>query len=105
MPSFARWPRPGVSVGLEIVPPTLMIAVGHPLLGCAALGCILALSTLQSVILVRSAQARHRAILTYAQDTTNMGGDPSAVIAALREHGGDYDDVSLPPWPGRHPEP
>jgi hypothetical protein len=45
LPGFS-WPR--ISTGLEILPPTLMVALGHPWLGAAVLGAVLASSALQS---------------------------------------------------------
>lgn len=96
-------------VGLEIVPPTLIIAMGHPWLGAATLGGVLAVSALQSWIVVRSDQERHRAILSYAQDATSMGNDPAPVIAALRAGSADDGGESQRPenegWSGRPPWP
>jgi hypothetical protein len=47
-------------------------------------------------MIVRSDRDRHRAMLSYAQDTTNMGGDPSSVIAALqRSADGDGEPTQL----------
>jgi len=83
-----------IAAGLEMVPPTLMIAMGHPWLGAATLGGVLAASALQSWIVVRSAQERHRAVLSYAQDATSMGNDPAPVIAALRGNAAGDDDES-----------
>lgn len=110
------WPR--ISTGLEILPPTLMVALGHPWLGAAVLGAVLASSALQSRMWVRPEQERHRALLSFAQDSTSMGGDPTTVIAALQRRAGDAeDDGVLPelslrgeesrnpagPWPHRPP--
>ncbi|MGH3794612.1 MAG: hypothetical protein ACRDSP_06950 [Pseudonocardiaceae bacterium] len=78
--------------GFEILPPTLMVLRNYPVWGAATLGAVLAASALQSWIVVRSEQDRHRAILSYAQDTTTMGGDPSSVIAALQGSGGSSED-------------
>jgi len=86
---------------LEILPPTLMVALGDPWLGAAALGAVLASSALQSRMWVRSEQERHRALLSYAQDSTNMGGDPTAVIAALQRRAGDAEDDGVPELPPR----
>lgn len=83
MSRFSRNPWPWI-VGLDVLPPTLLVAMGHPWLGVAALGALLGSSTLLSVLHLRSAQEQHRAILSFAQDATTMGGDPSPVIAALR---------------------
>jgi hypothetical protein len=88
--------------GLELLPPTLMVAMGHPWLGAGTLGAVLGVSALQSWMHIRSVEQQHRAVLSYAQDTTNMGGDPSPVIAALRGErstGGPKAD-SAPPTPG-----
>src|SRR5215204_7012808 len=98
--------RPHIAVGLEkvpstlMVPPTLMIAMGHPWLGAATLGGVLAASAIQSWIVVRSAQERQRAVLSYAQDATNLGTDPAPVIAALRRHAAAEDDEA----PSRPPD-
>jgi hypothetical protein len=76
-----------------------MIAMGHPWLGAATLGGVLMVSALQSWMVVRSARDQHRALLSYAQTTTNMGGDPTTVITALRGSGGEEDEgpPALPP--------
>lgn len=84
MVQSTRFPWPRFSCGLEVLPPTLMIVLGHPWLGAATLGGVLVASMVQSWILVRSEQEQQKAILTYAQSTTSMGGDPRGVIAALR---------------------
>jgi len=102
LPGFS-WPR--ISPGLEILPPTLMVALGDPWLGAATLGAVLASSALQSRMWVRSEQERHRALLSYAQDATSMGGDPTTVIAALQRRVGDAeDDGMLPELPPRGEE-
>jgi hypothetical protein len=95
MVQSTRVPWPRISSGLEMLPPTLMIAFGHPWLGAATLGGVLISSTLQSWILVRSEQEQQRAVLSYAQNTTSMGGDPTTVIAALRGRvSGTHDEPS-----------
>jgi len=94
LPGFS-WPR--ISTGLEILPPTLMVALGHPWLGAAVLGAVLASSALQSWMWVRSEQERHRALLSFAQDSTSMGGDPTTVITALQRRAGDAGDDGVPP--------
>lgn len=82
-----------ISTGLEMLPPTLMVVLGYPWLGAASMGVVLASSALVLRMLVRSDQERHRATLSYAQDATYMGGDPTTVIAALhRVPGDDLDD-------------
>lgn len=86
-----RFPWPRVSTGLEILSPMMLIVLGHPWLGVATLGGVLASATLQSWIVIRSAQEWHRAVLSYAQDTTSVGGDPSGVIAALHGMPGDVE--------------
>jgi hypothetical protein len=101
---------------LEILPPTLMVVMGHPWLGAATLGAVLAATGLQAWLVARTAQERHRAILSYAQDATSMGNDPTTVIAALQGKAADeidellspsradeQDKQSLPPWPPRPP--
>lgn len=110
------WPR--IPAGLEILPPTLMVALGDPWLGAVSLGAVLGFSALQSRMWVRAEQERHRALLSYAQDSTNMGGDPTTVITALQQRAGDAVDdgvlTEVPPrgersreqavlWPPRPP--
>lgn len=89
MTRFSRiaWSR---SQGLYVLPPTLMVALGHPWLGSATLVVVLGASALQVWMVGRSTREQHRDLLAYAQNTTSMGGDPSPVIAALR---GDAVDV------------
>jgi hypothetical protein len=102
------WPR----IGMEVVPPTLLIALGHPWVGAGLMGGALVVSAFQSWLVVRSAQERQRAILSYAQDATSMGTNPAPVIAALRGtvHGEDESPAGplehdgpagVPLW--RHP--
>lgn len=71
---------PWISTGLEMLPPTLMVVLGYPWLGAACLGAVLACSVQHSRMLVRFEQERHKATLSYAQDATSMGGDPTTVI-------------------------
>lgn len=86
-----------ISTGLEMLPPTLMVVLGYPWLGAASMGVVLASSALVLRMLVRSEQERHRATLSYAQEATYMGGDPTTVIAALhRVPGDDLDDHRMP---------
>jgi hypothetical protein len=75
-----------------MVPPTLMVVLGDPWLGAATLGGVLAVSTLRSWMFVRSGRDRQRAILSYAQDSTTMGGDPATVIAALHAGASSIED-------------
>lgn len=83
-----------ITIGFEIVPPTLMVALDHAVLGAATLGGVLAASTLRVWMLVRADRDRQRAILSYAQDSATMGGDPAPVIAALHAGGHPSDDES-----------
>jgi hypothetical protein len=85
MSRFSRFRTPTISAGLEIVPPTLMVIMGYPWMGAATFAAVLASSVLQSRMLVRSAQERHRAILAYAQSAVSMGSDPASVITALQD--------------------
>ncbi|MGH4014528.1 MAG: hypothetical protein ACRDSL_11515 [Pseudonocardiaceae bacterium] len=85
-----------ITVGFEIVPPTLMVALGHPWLGAATLGGVLAASTLRWWMLVRSERDRQRAILSYAQNSATMGGDPATVIAALHAGPSGVEDDDEP---------
>jgi len=103
---------PRLTAGLEIVPPTLMIVTGHPWLGAATLASVLAVSALQSWIMVRSEEERHRATLSFAREATSMGNDPAPVIAAMRSGpageggespGADAEDRRRPPWFDRPP--
>lgn len=93
----SRFPWPRTSAGLEIVPPTLLIVKDYPWLGAGALGAVLVASAVQSRMAARSAQERHQAILSYARDATSMGGDPTAVIAALQRRTDDAEDDGVPP--------
>ncbi len=81
-----------ISTGLGMLPPCLMIIVGYPWLGAASMGVVVASFALVLRMLVRSDQERHRASLSYAQDATYMGGDPTTVIAALHRVPGDEPD-------------
>jgi len=80
---FSRVPWSRIS-GLDILPPTLMVAMGHPWLGSATLGVVLGSSALHAWMSHRSEREQDRAFLSFAQDATTLGGDPSPVIAALR---------------------
>ena len=91
----SQWAR--ITVGFEILPPTLMVAFDHAVLGAATLGGVLAAATLRSWMHMRSERDRQRAILSYAQNSTTMGGDPATVIAAL--HAGGNDEA---PFGGRY---
>jgi hypothetical protein len=95
MSRLANLPR-GVSDGLQILPPTLMVVMGYPLMGAATLGGVLIATAFQSRMLVRAAQERHRAILAYAQSATSMGSDPAPVITALQGRSADYEDDEPP---------
>ncbi|MGH3978881.1 MAG: hypothetical protein ACRDRZ_07755 [Pseudonocardiaceae bacterium] len=99
MARLTRFTWSKISTGLEMLPPTLMVAMGHPWLGAGTLGAVLASAALQSRMQVRSAQERHQAILSYARDTVSMGGDPTTVIAALQGRAGDAEDDGVPPEP------
>lgn len=89
----AQW----ITTALEMVPPTVMVALGYPWLGAATIAAVLTCAVLQSRMEVRSAQQQHRATLMYAQDATNMGGDPTTVIAAM--HGGQPQHGAPPELP------
>lgn len=80
-----------IFAGLAMVPPTVMVFL-NPWLGAASLGVVWACFALVLRMLIRSDQERHRATLSYAQDATNMGGDPTTVIAALHRTPGDVMD-------------
>lgn len=86
----SQWAR--ITVGFEMVPPTLLVVLGNPWLGAATLGGVLAVSTLRSWMFVRSERDRQRAILSYAQNSTTMGGDPATVIAALHAGASTIED-------------
>lgn len=85
-----------ITVGFEIVPPTLMVAFDHAVLGAATLGVVLAATTLRSWMHMRSERDRQHAILSYAQDSATMGGDPATVIAALHAGWTNTDDEEFP---------
>lgn len=72
-----------ILAGLEILPAILLVALGHPLLGAAALVAVLVVYAALSWMIVRSERDWRRAILSYAQDNTYMGRDPTKVVTAL----------------------
>ncbi|HEY2724270.1 MAG TPA: hypothetical protein VGI84_06255 [Pseudonocardiaceae bacterium] len=90
---------PWIITGLGMLPPTVLIVLHHAWLGAATLCAVLFCAVLQIRLEVRAAQQRHQATLTYAQDATNMGGDPTTVIAAL--HGGQPQHGAPPELPAR----
>ena len=84
---MSRSPHPRLAPalgGLELVPPTLLIAVGHPLLGVATLAGVLVWWVLQLRMITRAEQRRDETILSYAHTSATMGADPSSVVAAMR---------------------
>ena len=95
---MSRLPRLRVptTAGLELVPPTLMVSMGYPWAGAATVGAVLLTWVLQARIVVRSAQKRHEAVLSYAHAATNLGADPAGVIMALYA-AGDADAAEPPP--------
>jgi hypothetical protein len=92
MSRLPRFRSATLAVGLEIVPPTLLVAMDHPWMGTATLAAVLASSITHSRMRLRSAQERHQAILSYAQAAASMGSDPATVINALRGTRYDLDD-------------
>ncbi len=99
MSRLLRFRSAALPAGVEILPPTLMVAMDHPWMGAATLGAVLASSILQARMRLRSAQERHQAILSYAQAATSMGGDPATVITAMRgatDDAGDGLTTELP---------
>lgn len=73
-----------IMTGLQILPAVLLVIMGDPGLGAVVLGAVLVVSALQSWMIIRSERDWQRSILTYAQDNTYMGRDPTKVISALR---------------------
>jgi hypothetical protein len=86
------------------VPSTVMIVTQHAWLGAGTVAGVLVAWVVCEVMVVRSQQARDAAILDYAQTATNLGGDPTPVITALRQRvPGDEDELFRPedderPW-------
>jgi hypothetical protein len=77
------------------VPSTLMIVTHHPWLGAATVAAAVAAWMACEVMAVRAQQARDVALLDYAQTATNLGGDPTPVISALRQRVPDDDEDEL----------
>ncbi|HST66854.1 MAG TPA: hypothetical protein VLM05_16850 [Mycobacteriales bacterium] len=85
------------------VPSTLMIVTHHAALGAATVAGTVAAWLICEVMVVRAEQQRHRALLDYAQTATNLGDNPTGVIAALRQRVSDEDELFRPdederPW-------
>jgi hypothetical protein len=89
------------------VPATLMIITHHPTLGAATVAATVAAWMVCEVMVARAQQRLHAALLDYAQTAANLGGDPTRVISALRQHVGDGDELFQPdederPWVHLH---
>ena len=85
MSSETRFPRFTVAGGFELIPPTVLVLTGNPLVGAAALGGVLAIWVVHARMIVRARHAREAQLLDYAQVTTNLGGDPAPVLRELRQ--------------------
>lgn len=72
-----------IALGALMLPPSILVIANHLVIGTISLVAALAVAVLLAWMQVRSAQQRHQNVLSYAQDTTNMGGDPTTVILAL----------------------
>lgn len=86
---MSGWLRPLTYIGLEVIPPGLMIITGHPWMGAATFLGVLVASLVHSSIRTRALAAREREILSYARHANDIGEDPGPVVRALRsDHGG-----------------
>jgi len=85
MSSQARFPRFTIAGGFELVPPTILVLTGHPLMGAATLAGVLAIWVVHARMIVGAQRARETQLLDYAQLTTNLGGDPGPVLRELRQ--------------------
>lgn len=84
---MSNWLRPLTYIGLEVIPPGLMIITGHPWMGAATFAAVLGASLVHSSIRTGAVAAREREILSYARHANDIGEDPTPVVRALR--GGD----------------
>jgi hypothetical protein len=81
---MSDWLRPLAYVGLEVIPPGLMIVTDHPWLGLATFVGVLTASLVHSRVRTGSDAARERELLSYARHVTDIGEDPTSVVRALR---------------------
>lgn len=81
-----------IALGVLMLPASILIATNHLWAGAACFVVALLVAVLLAWLQLRSAQQQHQRMMTYAQDTTNMGGDPTTVILALQgqPHSGHY---------------
>ena len=98
MPRTTRFPTPAVFAVMAV--PTVMTAMGHPLVGAATLGGVLLAWLVQTGLLSRAEQAR-QARLDRARTAVPAGYPPRAV-SALRPLADD-DELFRPddaerPW-------
>jgi hypothetical protein len=85
------------------VPATLMVLTHHATLGAATVAATVTAWMVCEVTVARAQQRRDTALLDYAQTATNLGGDPTPVISALRQRVGEEDELYRPdeeerPW-------
>lgn len=85
---MSGWLRPLAYVGLEVIPPGLMIVTGHPWIGAATFLGVLTASLVHSRIRTGAEAARERELLSYARHATDIGEDPTPVVQAMRYIGG-----------------
>jgi hypothetical protein len=88
-----------IVAGLATLSATVAIAKDKTTLGVAIIVLVLACTMAVLRWEVRAAQERHRDTLSYAQNATNMGSDPTSVIAAL--HGEQPQNGAPPELPSR----
>lgn len=75
--------------GLEIVPPTLLVAMQQYWLGAGTLGAVLAAWVIHSQVVARAERESEQALLSYAHTAMSMGENPAPVITAMRAAAGD----------------
>jgi hypothetical protein len=88
---MSNWLRPLTYIGLEVIPPGLMIITNHPWMGAATFVGVLAASLIHSSIRTGAVAAREREILSYARHANDIGEDPTPVVRALRQVDGRRD--------------
>jgi hypothetical protein len=76
-------PFPGLVVAAA-VPSLALIATQHASLGAVVIGGALAAWIAHAGMRIRADRFWETRLLDYAQATTNLGGDPTGVITALR---------------------
>jgi hypothetical protein len=82
---------PGLVVAVA-VPSLALIVTRHAALGAALVGIALAAWVAHIWMAERAEHAYAARLLDYARTTTNLGGDPTTVISALRQRVPAEDD-------------